>query len=335
MSPDKMASNEPKNKLKKKEDKLNPFNCSITYINQLPDPAVGCKFLPCGKTLMDFTEEPVSFPQLETQFSYQFKGLHLLFDIDLINQNYGPFTGEPTEMDAKDAALLADIEALNINNPKSKVLHSFPTRAQECRELFAKERSAVPRPRTGLQRLQPETEQLELESFSVEQQKQIVQQTFVDIEKPLCSHPTKSGSNARPIAQLPVFPEAHFAQYDLVQVHFGIPPSGNSNGLLKDCGNYFVNFKLKPDPLFQQIQQTHGQNLLTYLSEQRYKEERTADSSDRGERFMLREKDGSFYYQIVNKHIKLRKERPSPQSVANVCLLVKRTKEVQQQLNKI
>ncbi|EDW64364.2 uncharacterized protein [Drosophila virilis] len=329
-----MAALELGNKSKKKDDKLNKFICPITYTSQLPDPTVGCKFLPCGKTLLDFTTEPVSFPQLETQFSYQFKGLQLLFDIDLVNPSvYAHSSAEPMEMDPKDAALLADIEALHINNQKPKALHSFPTRAQECRELFAKERTAVPRPRAGLQRLQPEPEHLELESFSLEQQKQIVQQTFVDIEKPLGCHPTKSASTARPVAQLPIFPEANYAQYEheLVQVQFGIPPSGNSNGLLKDCGNYLINFKVKPEPLFKQIQHTSGQSLVTYLAEERYKEERTADSADRGERFMLREKDGSIYYQAVSKHIKLRKERPSPQATANVCLLIKRTKDTPQQ----
>jgi len=283
----------------------------------LPDPAIGCKFLPCGKSLMDYTTEPVSFPQMETQFNQHLKGLHLLFDIDLLGPKmYEPYEGEPVGMDPKDAALLADIETLHVNNPKPKAVHSFPTRAQECRELFAKERNAVPRPRTGLQQMQPEEPQLELETLSLEQQRQIIHQTFVDIEKPLGCHPTRANSNARPVAVLPIFPNP--SQPEIVQFQFGIPPSDNSCGLLKDCGHYLINFKVGPD----QTTDMNVEGLQTLISDQRYKEERTSENVERGEHMILQEMEGSYYYQMVNRHIKLRKERPNLQSNNSLCLLV-------------
>ncbi|KAM8715647.1 hypothetical protein ACLKA7_002662 [Drosophila subpalustris] len=310
-----MAANESNNK-SKKNDGNNAFICPIKYNVDLPDPQIGCKFLPCGKTLMDYTTEPVSFPQLETQFDQKFKGLHLLFEIDLLGQKtYEPNEGEPVGMDPRDAALLADIEPLHINNPKPKAVHSFPTRAQECRELFAKERSSVPRPRAGLQQMQPEKPQLEMETLSLEQQKQLIHQTFVDIERPLGRHPTKANSNARPIAVLPIFP--HPSQHEFVHFQFGIPPSESSCGLLKDCGHYLINFKANPD----KTAETNVKGLQTFISDQRYKEERTSENAERGEPMILREMDGSYYYQMVNRHIKLRKERPNVQSNNTLCLL--------------
>lgn len=265
---------------------------------------------------MDYTEGPVSFPQLETQFIYKFKGLHMLFDIDLINQNcYNQVPGEPTQMDPRDVALLTDIEALHINNSKMKGSYYFPTCDQECSEPFGKERYTVPR----LQHLGPESEELDLESISVEQQIQIVQKTFVDIDRPLAVHPTKSNSTARPIAQLPVFPEP--SQIELVQANFSIPPFDSANGILKDCGSFFIRYKQKPEPVFQRINQKYGKHLTAYLSEQLFKEDQILESSVSGDKFILREKENRLYYNIVSKHINLTKDRVSPNSFSNLSLL--------------
>lgn len=295
--------------------------CPITYNKEMPEPAVECKFLPCGKTLMDFTTEPVSFPQLETQFNYQFKGLHLLFNIDLINQNaYNPSNDpEKQSMDPKDAALLKDIEALHIDTPKPKVVNNVPTRAQVCRELIAK--GALPRPRTGLQ-TPLESAQLEMKALSLEEQKEIIDQTFVDSEKPIERHPTKMGSKARPLAVMPIFPETELSEYDFVQVHFGIAPSPMNNGIIRDCGNNLINFKAKPESLPENAEVANSLGIQNYISDQRYKEERTAESTERAEHFMLREKGNSYHYQLVHQYMKLRKLRPSPQALASLCLLV-------------
>lgn len=269
---------------------------------------------------MDYTTNPVSFPKVETQYQQQFKGLHLLFDIDLLGpKTYSTYEGEPVGMEPKDAALLADIEMMHVSNPKPKPMHSFPPRAQDSRDLFARERSVVPRPRTGLQSIpamQPEKPPLELDSLNVEQQRQIINQTFVDIDKPLGRHPTKANSNARPVAVLPIFP--HPAQPEFVQFQFGIPPSDNCSGLLKDCGHYLINFKVNPE----QTSEMNVEGLQTLISDQRYKEERTSENVERGEHMVLREIEGCYYYQMVNRHIKLRKERPNLQSSNSICLLV-------------
>ncbi|XP_002002237.3 uncharacterized protein LOC6576245 isoform X1 [Drosophila mojavensis] len=319
-----MDACEKENETKKREDKLFPFKCSEEYTNELPDPKINCKFLPCGKSLMDYTEEPVSFPQLETQFNHTFNGLHMLFDIDLINQNcYNQVPGGPKEIDPKDAELLTDIEAVHINNSTLKGSYNFLTRAQEYRELLAKKRSTVP----CLQHLEPESEDLDLDSFSVEQQIQIIEQTFVDVNRPLCAHPTKSNSSVRPVAQLPVFPESK--QLELVQFHFHVPAFGTTNSILKDCGSYYINFKQKPEPVFQRINQKYGKYLTAYLSEQRFKEEHISETSEPDgcvERFILREKDGSLYYQTLGKHIKLQKGQTIQNSFSNLSLLVKRSK---------
>lgn len=286
----------------------------------MPEPAVDCKFLPCGKTLMDYTTEPVSFPQLETQFNYQFNGLHLLFNIDLINQNAYNSTIdlEKQTMDPRDAALLKDIEALHIDNPKPKGTSSVPTLAQVCRELIAK--GALPRPQTGPSEL--ESNQLEVKTLSLEQQKEIINQTFVDIEKPLERHPTKVDSKAHPLAVLPIFPETDLSEYDFVQVHFGIAPSPINNGIIRDCGNNLINFKVKPETLPVNVDATSSRGIQNYLSDQRYKEERTAENTKRAEHFMLREKGNSYHYQMIHQYMKLRKQRPSPQELASLYLLV-------------
>lgn len=286
----------------------------------MPEPAVECKFLPCGKPLMDYTTEPVSFPQLETQYNHQFNGLHLLFNIDLINQNaYNSTIGlEKQAMDPRDAALLKDIEALHIDNPKPKSMSSVPTRAQVCRELIAK--GAMPRLRTGP--LELKTTQLEVKTLSLEQQKEIISQTFVDIEKPLERHPTKVDSEARPLAVLPIFPETDLSEYDFVEVQFGIAPSPMNNGIIRDCGSNLINFKVKPETLPENADATSSLGVHNYLSDQRYKEERSAENTKRAEHFMLREKENSYHYQMIHQHMKLRKQRPSPQALASLCLLV-------------
>ncbi|TDG45131.1 hypothetical protein AWZ03_008469 [Drosophila navojoa] len=313
-----MDANQQENKIEKREDKIPPFKCPITYINELPDPIINCKFLPCGKSLMDYSEDPISFPQLEAQFNYNFKGLHTMFDVDLINPNcYTKVPGEQTEMGPKDVALFTDIEEQLTNNSKVKGSYNFPIQAQEFCELFAKKRSTVPR-----LHLEPKSEELDLDSLSVEQQIQIVEQTFVDIDRPLGAHPTKSNSSVRPVAQLPVFPES--IQQELVQANFAIPPVGNTNSILKDCGCYYINFKQNPEPVFQRINQKYGKTLNAFLSEQRFKEEPISELDQLNERFILREKDGSLYYQTVSQYIKLRTEIEKRYCLSYLSLLVQR-----------
>lgn len=300
----------------------NQLICPITYSTDLPEPAADFKFLPCGKTLKDYTTEPVSFPRLETQFNYEFKGLHLLLDIDLVNQNaYNANDVGKQLIDSKDAGLLKDIEALHINDTKPKVGNSVPTRHQDCREPIAK--CAVPRPRPGLQAPQLKSTPLgPLQTLSLEQQKEIINQTFADIEQPLETHPTKVGSNARPLSILPIFPETDLSQSYFVQVQFGIAPSPMNNGIIRDCGDNLINFKVKPEPLPEYAVEANRLGIRNYLSDQRYKEERSATTTERAEHYMFREKDGSFYYQMLQQYMKLRKLRPSPQALASLCLLV-------------
>lgn len=341
----KMATNEENDESKRKKHKLlvklleqiinlrtsafifslpahsNQLICPITYSTELPEPASESKFLPCGKTLLDFTTEPVSFPRLETQFNHEFKGLHLLLDIDSVNQNaYNTSNGKKT-INVKDAALLKDIEAVHINDTKPKVVNNVPTRRQNCREPIGK--CAVPHPRSGLQAPQLKSTPLEpLQTLSLELQKEIINQTFLDIEKPLETHPTKVGSNARPLSILPIFPETHLSTSYFVQVQFGIAPSALNNGIIRDCGDNLINFKVNPELLPDHAEEANRLGIRNYLSDQRYKEERTATTMERAEHYMLREKDDSFCYQMIHQYMKLRKLRPSPQALASLCLLV-------------
>ncbi|XP_017077449.2 uncharacterized protein LOC108112172 [Drosophila eugracilis] len=300
--------------------KHNQFICPIVYKNEMPELSLGCKYLPCGKDLLASTMEPVSFLKQETKFEHHFKGLHLLFDVNLVDQKV--YDKKPTnraqQMDPRDAALLVDIEALNCGSSKPR-----PSRAQECAQMFAKERAQIPRPRLGLQRPIPEAKSIKIiEPVSLEQQKNIIGRTFVDVTKPLLKHPTKPGSKAHPVSVLPVLPDIDLLNYNFVQLQFDIPPN-DTNNLIRDCGNYMLNFSVIKDP--KRMANT------VYVSDQRYKEEKIPETSDRGERFILRERIGALYYVSVEKHIKLKRERPGPQTMANKCLLqVKRVPMVKE-----
>ncbi|KAH8240966.1 hypothetical protein KR026_009201, partial [Drosophila bipectinata] len=293
----------------------NSFVCPIVYKNEIPPLAVDCKFLPCCKDILEYTEEPVTFDEIESKYEHRFKGLNFLFDIDLVNQssyeNHLPKQRQQRlQMEPKDAALLADIEPLHAGSAKPR-----PSRAQECSLMFAKERAQVPRPRTGLQRAQAleAKDKQRLEPISLEQQREMVNKTFEQIKKPVLKHPTKPRSNAHPVSVQPFFPDTELKNFSFVQMQFDIPPSDNSKSLIKDCGNYHLNFNVQKDV------SSSGDQI--YISDQRYKEEKTAENSERGERFILREKDGKVFYINVDKHIKLRRERPRPLTMANKCLL--------------
>ncbi|KAH8412270.1 hypothetical protein KR009_000940, partial [Drosophila setifemur] len=293
----------------------NQFICPIVYQNEMPDLAVDCKFLPCGKNILEYTIEPVSFPEQESKYEHRFRGLHLLFDLDLVNQSVydKPQQQHPQkmqqQMDPRDAALLSDIEALHCVGSKPR-----PSRNLECSQMFAKERVLPPRPRPGLQRAPPDPKtQINLEPIGLQEQREMVNHTFEEIKKQIGRHPTNRSSRARPICVLPIFPDTDLGGYTFVQLQFDIPPAEHSQSLIRDCGNYLVNFNAKQEVGL------NGEQI--YLSDQRYKEEKHAENSERGERFILREKDGSIFYTNVDKHIKLRRERPRPQAVANKCLL--------------
>ncbi|XP_068151440.1 RNA polymerase II-associated factor 1 homolog [Drosophila tropicalis] len=306
-------------KSKKKDDKHNQFLGEIVYTNELPDLSVDCKFLPCGKDLLDYTIEPVSFPELEAQHVFHFKGLQSLFNLDLVNQQiYDQPLNPSAQMDPRDAAILNEIEALDCQARKAKAAALEHPRAQEFQLMFAKERAHVPRPRTSLQRAPPppESKSKKVEIVSLQQQKQLINQTFKSIEKPLACHPTKPGSKAKPIAILPIFPDLNLQNFEFVQVLFDIPPVNIPNSLIKDCGSYLINFNAH-----EPANRNAEQNSFYYISDQRYTAERTAENAERGERFMLREKENSLYYIPVDRHIKLRRERPRPQSLTNKCLL--------------
>ncbi|XP_017130354.1 uncharacterized protein LOC108148027 [Drosophila elegans] len=306
-----MASNE-LDKPRKRAEKHNQFVGPIVYKNEMPGPSVDCKLLPCGRDILEHTLDPVSYPDEESRILLHFRGLHSLFDFDLVNQSvYDKPPRNVQQMDPRDAALLADIDALDCGYGKPK-----SSRAQECAQMFAKERVQAPRPRPpGLQRPAAETKKIpkSLPPISLEQQKQLIDRTFEEIKKPLLRHPTKPRSNARPVAILPIFPDSNLQNYNFIQMQFDIAPTENSQNLIKDCGNYLINFNATQD-----ICQS-GEQL--YLSDQRYKEEKAPENAERGERLILIERDAALYYVSVEKHIKLRRERPRPQAVANKCLL--------------
>ncbi|EDW75725.1 uncharacterized protein Dwil_GK15046 [Drosophila willistoni] len=319
-------------KSKKKDDNHNQFLGEIVYTNELPDLAVDCKFLPCGKNLLDYTIEPVSFPELEAQHAFHFKGLQSLFNLDLVNlQIYDQPLDPSVQMDPRDAALLNDIEALDCQAPKAKSAPLGHPRAQEFQLMFAKERDPAPRPRSSLQRAPPppESKSKKVETFSLQQQKQLINQTFKSIVKPLGCHPTKPGSKAKPIAILPIFPDLNLQNFEFVQVLFDIPPVDIPNSLIKDCGSYLINFNAH-EPANRNAERNH----FYYISDQRYTEERTAENAERGERFMLREKEGSLYYIPVDRYVKLRRERPRPQALTNKCLLQVKRVPVKKDANK-
>ncbi|XP_017022073.1 uncharacterized protein [Drosophila kikkawai] len=311
-----MAANE-LDKPKKQDDKHNQFICPIVYKNEMPELGLDCKFLPCGKDILEYTVEPVSFPEQESQHEHHFKGLHLLFDIDLVNQSIydkpkqqrsNPRKETP-KMDPRDAALLADIEALHCGDARQRT-----SRIQECAQMFAKERVMPTRPRTGVYRTPAVQEtQVELQPVSLEQQKEIINQTFEEIKKPIGRHPIKQRSNAKPVSILPLFPDPDLQHYNFLQMQFDNPPTEANQSLIKDCGNYFVNFNAT-----EELPSTGEQ---IYVSEQRYKEDRSTENAEKGDRIILLQKHDAVYYVSVQKYMKLRRERPRPQAMVNKCLL--------------
>ncbi|EDV94217.1 GH25215 [Drosophila grimshawi] len=192
-----------------------PLICPITYSAQLPVPEIGCKFLPCAKTLLDYTEKPISFPELESQYSQQFKGLHMLLDIDLLNLNaYEQSAGGPTEMDPRDAALLADIEPLTVTNKMPKAFNSIPKGAREC-------------PAPGSQRMQPES---------------------LPPDLGLLMHKLKaaSDSHALPVLVSPIAPSN-----ETLQMKFGVAPSNKR--LMKANAN--EDFESLPQHFKEKVKQ--------------------------------------------------------------------------------
>nr|XP_016945675.1 uncharacterized protein LOC108021456 [Drosophila suzukii] len=302
-----MASNV-RNNPKDRDEKHNQFVGPIVYKNEVPGPALDCKILPCGKDILEYTEKPVALDRHEPPFAHHFRGLHELFDFDLLDQSVydrPPKSGQ--QMDPRDAALLADIEPLTCGYSKPR-----PSRAQECAQMFSKERDQVPRPRPELKRFVPEINaQKTLLPICVDEQRDLINSTFEEIKKPILKHPTKPDSTARPLVILPVFPDTELQNYSFVQMQFDIPPNENNQNLIKDFGNYLVNFSI--------LQCEPGEKY--YLSDQRYKEDKGPDNFERGERIILRERDKALHYVSVDKHIKLRRERPRPQALANKCLL--------------
>ncbi|EDV57412.1 uncharacterized protein LOC6541465 [Drosophila erecta] len=291
-----------------RDEEHNQFICPIVYTNEMPTPPKDCKYLPCRQLIREYGKDPVLIPRLETRFSQLFKGLHELFDIDLMNQKaYDELPENVQPMDPRDAALLKHIEALHCD-------HARPSREQECAQMFAKERVQAPRPRAGLQRssVVPKASG-NLEPVSVELQKAIIDGSFRDIKKPLFRHPSKPDSNAYPVKSWPVFPDANLQNYCFVQMKFDIPPQDINQNLIKDCGSCLINFSFMQD-----IAETMEK---VYISDHRYREEKAADSLERCERFMLREQGDALHYVSVDKYIKLRRERPRPQSSSNKCLL--------------
>ncbi|KRJ97115.1 uncharacterized protein LOC6526502 isoform X1 [Drosophila yakuba] len=291
-----------------RDEEHNQFICPIVYTNEMPTPPKDCKYLPCGQIIREYGKEPVLIHKLETRFSQLFKGLHELFKIDLMDQKaYDELPGNVQPMDPRDAALLKDIEALDCGYPRRSHI-------QECGQMFAKERVQPPRPRTRLQRsVAMLRAPSNLEPISLELQKAMIDGSFRDIKKPLLRHPTKPGSNARPVMTLPVFPDTDLQDYRFVQMKFDIPPHDNNQNLIKDCGSCLINFRY-----IQDIAETMEK---VYLSDHRYREEKAGDNLERSERFILREEDGVIYYVSVDKYISLRRERPRPQASANKCLL--------------
>ncbi|XP_037708703.1 uncharacterized protein LOC119546482 isoform X2 [Drosophila subpulchrella] len=302
-----MASNA-RNNPKDRDDKHNQFVGPIVYKNEVPGPALDCKILPCGQDILVYTEKPMPLAKHEPPFSHHFRGLHELFDFDLLDQSVydrQPKSGQ--QMDPRDAALLADIEPLTFGYSKPR-----PSRAQECAQMFPKERDQVPRPRPGVKPSVPEVNaQKTLLPLSLGQQRDLIDSTFEEIKKPLLKHPTKPGSKARPLTILPVFPDTDLQNYSFVEMKFDIPPNENSQNLIKDFGHYLVNFSIE--------QSEAGEKF--YLSDQRYKEDKAPENFERGERFILRERGEALHYVSVDKHIKLRRERPRPQAMTNKCLL--------------
>ncbi|XP_044250982.1 uncharacterized protein [Drosophila takahashii] len=302
-----MAANE-SDKPKKRNEKHNELLCPIVYKNEIPGPEIDCKFMPCGKDILEYTVHPVSFPSLEYPFLHHFGGLETLFDLDLVDQRaYERDLCDGNSMDPDDAALLADIEALDCGYSKPR-----PSRARECSQMFAKERVQAPQPRSGLKR--PVVEQVPkiLEPISLQQQIELSGRTFEDIKKPFIRHSTKRGSNARPVEILPILPDTDLQNCNYVEMLFDIPPKDGKN-LVKDCGSYLINFMFN-----RALQET---NLEIYLSDQRYREQQSPENPERGDEIKLSYKGCALRYVRMDNPIKLRRERPRPQALANKCLL--------------
>ncbi|EDX03403.1 uncharacterized protein LOC6730647 isoform X1 [Drosophila simulans] len=296
------------NNKRKHDGEQNQFICPIVYTNELPPYPKDCKFLPCCQAIQEYCKEPVSIPKLDTCFLLNFKGLHELFTIDLMDQSpYDELSKNGHPMNPREADLLKDIQALDWDFARLQ-----PSRAQECAQMFAKERVHPPRP--GLQRtVAVPKAPINLQPVSLEHQKEMIDESFKDINKPLLRHPTNPGSNAYPVQIMSVFPDTDLQKYSFVQMSFDNPPQNTNQGLIRDCGSCLINFNF--------VQDIAESTEKLYVSDHRYKEEKADDSLERGEGLILREEKNAIFYVDVDKYIKLRRERPRPQASATKFLL--------------
>ncbi|XP_032581505.1 RNA polymerase II-associated factor 1 homolog isoform X2 [Drosophila sechellia] len=299
------------NNKRKHDGEQNQFICPIVYTNELPTYPKDCKFLPCCQDIQEYCKEPVSIPKLDTCFLQNFKGLHELFTINLMDQlPYDELSENVHPMNPREADLLKDIQALDCDFARLQ-----PSRAQECAQMFAKERVHPPRPRLQRSVAVPKAP-FNLQPVSLVQQKEMIDGSFKDINKPLLRHPTNPRSNAYPVQIMSVFPDTDLQKYSFVQMSFDNPPQNTNQGLIRDCGSCLINFNF--------VQDIAESTEKLYVSDHRYKEEKADDSLERGEGLILREEKNAIFYVGVDKYIKLRRERPRPQASANKFLLVQR-----------
>ncbi|XP_051858333.1 uncharacterized protein LOC127565139 [Drosophila albomicans] len=314
-----MAAGEDKRKIMEELNKYDQFiGCSIEYRNDLPESMPGVKFLPSGaKTLMDYTTDPVSFPEQETQYEFDLKGLYQVLDLDLNAQNPHEYPTQRGKVDARDAVLLTDIVDPNMPIPP-------PISAQQTAK---QRRTAAPRTHASvlpfgvMQLHQSEKQEIGMDAVSVEQQKLAINRTFVDVNKPLYEHPFKPNSGVHPVAVMPLLPEQREA-HEFVHVKFGIPPNIKEKSLLKNCGNHLINFKEISD----QPTETINRGITSYISDQRFREDHNSEA-ERFEHLVLHERHGHVFYQIVSNQLRLRKERPTANTRHGLCLLQMKCKK--------
>ncbi|XP_030383100.1 RNA polymerase II-associated factor 1 homolog [Scaptodrosophila lebanonensis] len=299
---------------KKQNDLVSQYICPVTYNNPMPDPVIDAKFLPYGNSLLDFIKEPPIFSEQESHYDFHYKGLHLLFDIDLVNQEKYDSDGFPQRMDPRDEALLADIKELDCHSLQSKhqaeIQQQQQQRERQKRNLMESLAASQPK--------QPDLHiSMQTEPLTNEQQVQLINQTFVDVNDSAAQHPIKPMSKAYPVEVLPLFPDTELSKYEFVYTQFDLPPNSTTRGLLKDCGNHMIHFQPKLQTICQLFEEEDkkpvpNNAIFSYISDQKYKEDRLAHSLEK-DRFILREHQGVFLYNQCKKHMKFRKERPRPQ----------------------
>ncbi|ALC40303.1 CG12674 [Drosophila busckii] len=297
-----MATNKPQEELKHKKKSYLP---NIVYKNELPVPEDGCKFLPCGKTLMDYTEEPVSFPELEMKFKYEFNGFQSLFDLDLVNLD-GYKQNPSAGMQAEDAALLADIQALHLEDTKPKQEQQSTAVAAAVVESAAVAAAAAA----------PDPAKAASEWLLREKEKQIIEHTFMGIKHKLASYGAMNGKG-KAIAVQSILPYSERAGQQIAHLQFDAMPHAT---LLKHCGTQMISFNSKSDHLLNEYHKTHGKRwqCRAFISDERYKEEPIACNGESEDRLMLWEKDDIMYYQKVCQHSKFTKKQAHPQGNVNL-----------------